>query len=190
MEKGKSIFAPLSNAGFSLIEICLVLMFMCVVGGFAVLSVFEIMPGVKANEAMYQMVGQLRNARETAIGQRRTVEVRFLDDNRIQLIRYNLPNGTTTLSDVKFANGCGFQLFGNIPDTPDKFGHSAAVDFPGAESLRFLSDGTLVDDQNNPISGTVFLGVPDRPETARAITILGATGRVRSYRWMGTSWIQ
>jgi Tfp pilus assembly protein FimT len=190
MEKEKAICAQSSDAGFSLIEICLVLMLMCIIGGFAVLSVFEIMPGIKANEAMYQMVGQLRNARETAIGQRRTIEVRFLDANRIQLVRYNLPNGTTTLSDIQFANGCEFQLFGNIPDTPDRFGNAAAVNFPGADSLKFLSDGTLVDDDNNPISGSVYLGVPGRPETARAVTILGATGRVRSYRWTGTEWVQ
>jgi hypothetical protein len=30
--------------------------------------------------------------------------------------------------------------------------------------------------------------LPDHPETARAVTILGATGRVRGYRWTGTNW--
>ncbi len=191
MEKGKLFFIARSPvAGFSLIEICLILMFMCVIGSFAVLSMNGIMPGMKANEAMYQTVGQLRNARETAIGHRRTVEIKFLDDNRIQLVQYNLPNGTTTLSDIRFANGCEFVLFGNVPDTPDMFGNESAVYFAGKNTLKFLSDGSLVDDQNNPVSGTVFIGVPDHPETARAITILGATGRVRSYRWTGASWIQ
>jgi hypothetical protein len=39
-----------------------------------------------------------------------------------------------------------------------------------------------------PVNGTVFVGVPGLPYTARAVTILGATGRIRSYHWNGTTW--
>jgi Tfp pilus assembly protein FimT len=190
MEKEKLSSARMPFAGFSLIEVLIILMLMCILGSFAILSVNSILPGITANEAMYQAVGQLRNAREASIGQRRTVEIRFLGNNQIQLVRYNLPEGRTTLSDIRLSNGCQFILFGNMPDTPDSFGNASAVNFPGTNTLRFLSDGTLVNDQNNPVSGSLFIGSPDHDETARAVTILGATGRVRSYRWTGTEWIQ
>ena len=72
----------------------------------------------------------------------------------------------------------------------DSFGNAAAVDFRGASRLFFLSDGTFVDLQGNPLNGSIFLGIPKHPETARAVTILGATGRVRAYRWTGSQWIQ
>jgi Tfp pilus assembly protein FimT len=190
MKKEELSSARLPIAGFTMVEICIILMLLCILGSFAILSINSILPGITANEAMYQTVDQLRNAREAAIGQRRTVEIQFLNNNQIQLIRYDLPDGTTTIRDTTLSNGCRFTLFGDIPDTPDMFGNAAPVNFPGANTLRFLSDGTLVNDQNNPVSGSIFIGSPNHPETARAVTILGATGRVRSYRWTGTDWIQ
>ncbi len=190
-EKGKgSSTASLPIVGFSLIEVCITLAFMCIIGGFAVLNVSAILPGVKANEAMYQTVAQLRSAREMAMAQRRNIEIRFSGGNRIQIVRRELPNGETVLSDIALSNGCQFILFDAIPDSPDTFGKISAVDFGGADLELFLSDGTLVDDQNSPLSGSIFLGLPNHPETARVVTILGATGRIRGYRWNGSEWIQ
>jgi Tfp pilus assembly protein FimT len=188
--KVKNAFSAYSTiAGFSLIEMCITVAFLCILGSFAVLNINAILPGVKANEAMYQTLAQLRSARETAIAQRRNIEIKFINHNQIQIVRHELPSGETTLSDINLSNGCEFMLFDGIPDSPDTFGEASAVDFGNANRLLFLSDGTLVDDQNNPLSGSVFIGLPGKPETARVVTILGATGRVRSYRWNGTSWI-
>jgi hypothetical protein len=41
---------------------------------------------------------------------------------------------------------------------------------------------------NNPVNASLFLGITGKTATARAVTIFGATGRVRSYYWTGTSW--
>jgi Tfp pilus assembly protein FimT len=190
-EKAKRVFALVGSiAGFSMVEVCITMALMSIIGSFAVLNINGLLPGLRANEAMYQTVAQLRRARESAIAQRRNVELRFLGNKQIRSVRHDLPNGTTILSDIELNNGCQFSLFEDIPDSPDTFGNAAAVDFGGATTLTFLSDGTLVDNQNNPLSGSIFLGLPGKPETARAVTILGATGRVRSYRWTGTEWIQ
>jgi len=190
-EKAKKVFALIVPiAGFSMVEVCIIVALMSIIGSFAVLNINGFLPGMKANEAMYQTVAQLRSTREAAIAQRRNIELRFLGDNQIQSVRHDLPDGTSILSDIKLSNGCQFVLFDDIPDSPDTFGNADAVDFGGAATLTFLSDGTLVDNQNNPLSGSIFIGLPGKPETARAVTILGATGRVRSYRWTGTEWIQ
>jgi Tfp pilus assembly protein FimT len=172
------------------VELSIAIALILALSGFAVLNINAILPGMRANEAMYQTVAQLRRGRELAIGQRRNIEVRFLGDNRIQLIRHEIPNGATVLSTVELLNNSEFQLFGGVPDSPDSFGRDAAVDFGGSPTLTFQTDGILVDTQGNPLNGTVFLGQPSHPETARAVTILGATGRIRSYRWTGDSWIQ
>jgi hypothetical protein len=161
-----------------------------VIAGFALIDISGILPGMRANEGLSQTVAQLRRGRELAIAQRRNVEVRFLGNNQIQLVRDDVPAGNTVLSTVELRNNIEFHLFTGVPDTPDSFGHAAAVDFGGSAQLIFLTDGTLVDAQGNPRSGSVFLGLPNHPETARAVTILGATGRVRGYRWTGTAWIQ
>jgi hypothetical protein len=54
--------------------------------------------------------------------------------------------------------------------------------------MMYQSDGTFTAlGTGIPINGTVFLAVPNQPTTSRAITILGATGRVRSYHISGTT---
>jgi prepilin-type N-terminal cleavage/methylation domain-containing protein len=179
-----------SDAGFSLIELGIVMLVIAVVSGVALVNVSAILPGINANTAMYQTIAQLRAGREMAIAQRRDILLNFLGDNQIQLLRVEIPAGTTLMSTVTLENGIEFRLFGGVPDSPDSFGNGAAVDFGAATSLVFLSDGTLVDENGNPLNGSVYLGLADHPETARAVTILGATGRVRGYRWTGDSWIQ
>jgi len=176
--------------GFSFVEANIVLLMVFVVAGFALLNLGGIMPGIRANTALKQVMAQLRTGRELALAQRRNIEVRFLGDNQIELVRFDVPTGRTSLGTVTLEGNVEFRVFDGVPDTPDAFGKASAVDFGGAGTLIFLSDGTLVDDAGDPINGTVFLGLADRPETARAVTVLGATGRVRGYRWTGTAWIQ
>jgi prepilin-type N-terminal cleavage/methylation domain-containing protein len=178
------------NAGFSLVEVTIVVLLISIISAFAVINIEGILPRVGANTALSQTVAQLRRGRELAIAQRRNVEIKFLGDNEIQLVRYDVPAGTTVLSTITLEDDMEFQVFDSIPDTPDLFGNSTALDFGGAGTLLFLSDGTLVDALGNPIHGSVFIGLPGSPETARAVTVLGATGRVRGYQWTGTSWTQ
>jgi len=161
-----------------------------IVIGFAVLKADPIMSGMKANKAMVQTVSQLRRGRNLAIAQRRSIQMRILLPDQIQLVRIELPAGETLLNDLSLENHSQFFRFGNIDDTPDGFGSNSAVDFGNANTLTFRSDGTLVNESGNPVNGTIFLGHPDHPEMARAVTILGATGRIRGYRWTGTKWIQ
>jgi Tfp pilus assembly protein FimT len=180
-----------SSCGFSLIEICTGLLLAAILIGFALINANTVSRGLKANRAMYQTVAQLRNGRQSAIAQRRNVQLQLLGNNQIMLIRRDVPGGTTMLSMVSLEDHYQFIQFDSISDdTPDHFGNSAAVDFGGADPLTFLSDGTLANSSGNPINGTIFLGLPGHPEVARAVTILGSTGRVQGYRWNGSAWIQ
>jgi prepilin-type N-terminal cleavage/methylation domain-containing protein len=176
--------------GFSLIELCIVLSIACVVMGFALPNIREMSRGMDANKSMYLVTDLLRNGRELAMAQRRRVEVQFSNNNQIALVRHNLPDDTTDiLSTITLANTYAFRLFA-IPDTPDALGNTAAVSFQNTEKISFLSDGSLVGDDNTPRSGTIFLGQANSPKTARAVTIIGPTGRIHPYRWSGTEWVQ
>lgn len=174
--------------GFSLIEAAIVVLLLSVTSGFALLNMNNLLPGMSANSAMKQTLAQLRRGRELAIAQRRNIEIKFLGTNQIQLLRYNVPNGTTVLSTITLQGKNVFRLSSGVPDTPDAFGNGSAISFSGQPPWIFLSDGTLIDSSTNPVNGTVFLGQANRSNTARAITILGATGRVRDYKWSGTFW--
>ena len=188
---GNSLRRLLSDKGFSIVELCISLSVAVIILGFALLNMMEIRRGMNANKAMYQIVDQLRNGRELAIAQRRVIELQFPSgDNQIQLIRHNLSDETTDLvGNVILPNSCKFMLF-ELPDSPDRLGNSDAISFQDTNKLAFLPDGTLVGDDNNPRSGSFFFGEENHPETARAVTIIGPTGRIRSYRWNGTDWIQ
>lgn len=87
-------------------------------------------------------------------------------------------------------------LFAGNGDTPDAFGNAAAVCFgsvpgcPDPAIMQFQSDGTFIDNAGNQLNGTVFIGVANIPTSARAVTILGATGQVRMYHGTGAGWVQ
>jgi len=53
--------------------------------------------------------------------------------------------------------------------------------------MYFTSTGQFGADQlgSTVYNGTVFIGIPNQPATARAVTIMGSTGRVRPYTFIG-----
>ena len=79
-----------------------------------------------------------------------------------------------------------------MADTPDIFGGTASANvlFTGVEPVMFTSDGSLIDSAGDVTNGTVFMGVPNQPATARAVTIFGVTGMLRSWKWRGSQWFQ
>jgi type II secretory pathway pseudopilin PulG len=143
---------------------------------------------IQGDADMRILYWQLKLARETAINERRAVELQFVAPNLLRLVRHNIPSGTTVISSAALEHQAQFMLFAGQPDTPDAFGRPGPIDFAGVASPQFSSDGMLTDPAGNPVNGTVFIGQPGRPMTSRAITIFGTTATIRSYRWNGTQW--
>ena len=81
-----------------------------------------------------------------------------------------------------------FLLFTGVPDTPDAFGKTSATTFPGATTIMFTSSGEFVDQDGDPVNGTVFVGREGQPLSARAISIFGPTALIRQWRWGGSLW--
>ena len=162
---------------------------MGVVGAMAGLSIIESKPTLQADGAMRGVLSQLRTARELAISERRCMRVSFIDTSAIRVIREEVPGpGTTTLSTVGLESGAEFDRVSGVPDTPDGFGAAAAIDFGTVTTIKFSPDGMLVDQDGNAVNGTVFIALPGVARSARAVTVLGSTGRIRGYRWDGRAW--
>lgn len=181
--------------GFSLIELLAALSTMAAVLTTAVVQLQPALQRMRSSNAAYVVFCQLRFARQSAIAQRRAIKVEFLATREIKLTREDLPGpGTTVISDIFLNRDVSYQLTPGLPDSPDGFGNGGPIVFGGIVGgppiMKFQSDGTFIDGTGNPINGTVFLGIPNVPVAARAITVLGATGRVRSYRPRGTQWIR
>lgn len=176
-----------SSAGFSLVELILTLGLATSMSVIA-LGVLGTASSIVQGDADMRVVeGQLKLARESAINQRRAMEMQFVAPNIVQVVRRNIPSGTTVVSRVFLEHHAVFMTFVGFPDTPDLFGNATPIEF-GPTAVMFTAEGMLVDTGGNPVNGSVFLGQPGRPLTARALTVFGATANIRTYRWNGSQW--
>jgi prepilin-type N-terminal cleavage/methylation domain-containing protein len=180
--------------GFSLLEILTGLAIISIVLAMGMLNYSTILPNYKANSAMDQLLYQLRSARERAISHRREVQVQFGGTNQLTVTELWLVGTAPPATTVSFEGGAQYIVFSTIPDLPApfNFGNTAAVYFGGVSGgppvMKFSTTGSFIDGGNTLVNGTVFMGIPGKPSTARAISVLGATGRVREYHWDGAQW--
>jgi prepilin-type N-terminal cleavage/methylation domain-containing protein len=192
-----------STAGFSLVEMMIVVGLGAVLTGMAVAQISISGQGTKGDGGMRVVLGLMNQARQTAIQQRRYVRVVFTTPNLMQVVEENTVTATvactatcTTLQSAFLEGNVQFGVVTGVPDTPDAFGSNAAafnsgtspVAFGSATIMRFAPDGTLVNQNGVFTNGTVFLAIPSTVLSSRAVTVLGATGRVRGYRWIGNQW--
>ena len=187
--------------GFSLVEMVIVVAVALTLMAIAMIQAQPALLQIRANTAKDQVQSALRTARESAISNRRSVKVEFLVNPAgnptgyyVRLTRMGGGFGPDTVFlFMAIQNSVIFTTFNTLPDTPDGYGNGAPIYFGGLANgppagMFYQSDGTFITSTGIPINGTVFLGIPNQPSTARAITVLGTTGRVRSYHNSATAW--
>jgi prepilin-type N-terminal cleavage/methylation domain-containing protein len=182
-----------SEAGYSLIEITVVLGIMAVVSGMAVFQMSSTRSAMKGDAAMRVVLSQLNYARENAITQRRNMKIVFDMGTRVRVFREETDGTTTTLTTVFFEGGSQFVPLVST-DTPDGFHNNSSdgITFLGASGnplqIRFTPDGKFVNQDGAMQNGTVSVGTPGDVLTARSVTVMGSTGRIRGWRWDGRNW--
>ena len=192
--------------GFTMIELSIAVMIILIISAMALIAYLPTLQDARFDTAMRQVVDQLRQAREYAITNRRYVQITFptvvvAGQTRYEVVlqqRDDLTAGggaiNPVLSTIDLQYPAQYLVIAGTPDTPDAFGNSAAVEFEGLSGgpvggMLFQSDGELVDGTTfQPINGTVFLAFPGKNTSARAITVLGGTGRARGWKGTGTTW--
>ena len=195
-----------SQRGFSLVEMSVVVMLILIISAMALIAYLPTLQDARFDAAMKEVVDQLRQAREYSITNRRYVQVTFptvvvsgiTQYQVVMQVRNDLTAGAGAvnpiLSKVPIESPAQYYLFTAAPDTPDAFGNAAAVEFESLAGgpvggMLFQSDGELVDGATfQPINGTVFIGQPNKSTTARAVTVLGGTGRIRGWKGTGLLW--
>ena len=189
------------ESGFTLLETVVVLGIMTIMMSFAIFKGTNMMPNYKADSAQDVVVSTLRQARQLALTERRDVQV-WIDQGfsgtiQVQHINYQVVSisGDTPQAMVSVGLPKQTQFVLEVgTDTPMGFGNSNPVYIGnvsgGPVIMKFRSTGAFTDSLYNPLNGTLFIGIPNQPFTARAVTILGGTGRVRPYSWTGTAWTE
>jgi prepilin-type N-terminal cleavage/methylation domain-containing protein len=184
--------------GFSFVEVIIVIGVISVMTVLALPLMQNSVPSLRANAAMDQVIRLVRTARHSAISDRRITQINFIGNNQIQLLQVPPTGGAAVPLDIPttLEGGAQFLVFPTVPDTPMGFNPcnqplcftSAALPGGGVPVQQFLSDGSFGTNVGLFTNGNIFVGIPGRTYTARAITILGATGRIRAYHWDGTQW--
>jgi type II secretory pathway pseudopilin PulG len=186
--------------GFSMLELMITVSLALVMCGVTFIFLRPQMNQSHMNSAYDTTLMALRNTRNLAITQSHEYYVNFnpagFPAGTIQ-VQYQPPaigaglappleqvNTYTIPGDVSFNVQAGFP-----GATPDGFGVGAtAIDFESTAGVPltyvvFFPDGSAKDNLGNYISGVVYITrVGDSIYTSRAVTVWGATGRIRGWR--------
>jgi prepilin-type N-terminal cleavage/methylation domain-containing protein len=201
--------------GFSLLEMMITITFGLIIAGVSFVSLFPLLNRAHSETGYETTLMVLRDTRHLAITQSHeyvvtfnpagfapgTIEVQYQPPaiGAGALPPLQLVNTYTLPIDVSFAVQPGFPA-----QAPDGFGTGiAAIDFGqglggGAlNSIIFMPDGTARDNLGlgNFNSGVVYVTRPsDTIYSSRAVTVWGATGRIRGWRLIQQAgaaiWIQ
>jgi type II secretory pathway pseudopilin PulG len=202
--------------GFSLLEMMIVVALLFTVAAITAIAYVPVMNSQHVTDAYNTTLTTLRRAHDQAQNDMRIYLVQFAAPGTITVSQTNPAGGnvgcvipatgtvllTETLpSDVSFQVESGAPASNTTaPTTPDAFGTAAyAIDFdqgytPGYTYVCFNPNGTASDGAGNINNGVIYLGRSNDEFSARAVTLWGATGRIRGWRLYasgaGAAWSQ
>jgi Tfp pilus assembly protein FimT len=179
-----------NQAGFSAVELMVAVSIIIVVTAVSVLMFTTLSTNAHLNSAVQTTASQIRMARQSAMDRRMLYSVTFTPPGTIitqRLLQGQPPitERTVTLpSDTQFIAPVGLPGAGQ---TPDQFGSGTnAIDFDqaaggGGNVLFFYPDGTALDAAGDPNDGVIYIAHPGDLNSSHAITLWGATGRLKTF---------
>jgi Tfp pilus assembly protein FimT len=184
--------------GFSIIELMIVVTIMMIMAGISVMTLQPALKQLHMSNAYNTTLSTMRLARQMAIGKRDIYSVTFNNaviPNTITITDLD-PVSPTTVETVTIPPDTAFTTVSGIPTTtaaaPDHFGTGGvAIAFdqgitPGVPNvIYFMPDGSAQDAGNNINNGVIYIARPGVVQSSKAITLWGATGRLRGWRLDG-----
>lgn len=181
-----------SQQGFTLIEMIVVAAIVMVGSAVAIPVTMRMVNNARGDSAVVVAATFIESARNRAVSERRNMELTFPNENTIRIDRVEWPSLTRTLIATATLEGEQEFARAGLVDTEDELcdEDAEALCFTGDEPVAFTSDGSLIDQAGDVVNGTIFIIKPGNLETARAVTIWGVTGMVRTWKWRGSQWMQ
>ena len=176
-----------SQDGFTLAELLLVVAIVMIVSAISLMNILPAIRNARVERAYQNTVMQMRRARQAAIDERRVHIITFTPPRSIQVQRLELDATLTLVSQISLPVEINFTAEPGIPTggaaTPDGFGvGTVSIDFNGTNQLFFQPDGSAQDATGSINNGVIYLARPGELPSSRAVTIFGATGRIKGWR--------
>lgn len=181
-----------NQKGFSLPELLIVVLIIAIVTVFALPQINSTRRAFRFSGIQRLIAASLGNARQEAMSQRLPITIRYADAEK-KMIMHGGKFGT--LGDVNNQtvelSGSGILSNELVYGRPGGAPAAALADTAnltplaaGAAAITFQSDGSVIDAANNPQNNALFFYHSQYPnEMAFAISVLGAGGRVKVWRY-------
>ncbi len=178
--------------GFSLPELVIVLLVISILVVLALPQVIASRRLLRFTGMQRQVASTLTDVRQEAMAQRKPVTFRY-DNQKKDLIIYGGSFGAIGDSKNRLVEltGSGLEPDDLVYDRPSGAPNSALSDSSNMSPLTgnvvditFQSDGSVIDAANNPVNNALFFYHKKySQDTAFAISVLGAGGRVKIWRY-------
>jgi prepilin-type N-terminal cleavage/methylation domain-containing protein len=195
------------SRGFSLLEMMVVVSITLTAAAISFITLQPTLRQAHANSAVSQTFMWMRQYRQRAIDERKRYIVQFTAPQTIQISRWDFAQPVSPAPVLLYTEtlppDVSFQVVAGVPGgaPPDGFGNaSRAIDFGqgiglgGLNYLVFMPDGSVQDQVGNLNSGIIYMGRNSDLYSSRAITVYGATGRLRGWQLVNrggaATWVQ
>ena len=127
--------------------------------GLAVGVTMDSVASARADNSTGALMNVLEVARNQATSQRRDFQLVFTLPNKIEVFRVEIPSNSTTLVQTAYLEmGQTYKRWTTMGD-PDGFGHSGEIAFGSTPTIRFTSDGSLINSSGDVLNGTLFVAI-------------------------------
>ena len=181
-----------SQKGFSLPEMVIVLLVLAILITLALPQILSSTRLFRFSSMQRQMASSITQARQEAISERQAVTFRYDNANK-RMILFGGKYGAfgNEKNSVQEMSGSGVNAYDIIYGRPAGASTDALGDGTNLSGLTnnfqditFLPDGSVRDTNNNPVNKTLFFYYDKyREDTAFAISVLGAGGRTKVWRY-------
>jgi Tfp pilus assembly protein FimT len=190
----KENLVPISKSqrGFSLTELLVTLAVLMTGGAVAVMNISGAVRGSHVETAYQNTLDQLRFARQVAIDKRTVCRVDFTAPGTISVTQAFADGTPVQIETITLPTDVQYTIVAGMPTpptpTPDNIGTGrVAIDFDqvksgGGTTIFFQPDGSALDAFGLVNDGVIYVARPGDLSGARAITLLGTTGRIRGWR--------
>lgn len=203
------------NEGFSAIELLIVVVIIVIMSAISIPYVYNYQKVYMSEDQALKIIDKMQEARQHALSKRRTFRFEIdLTDNAMLIIDENGTDDDELVSTIQLKPTYEVRVDtkpGSVsaPQPPvlndaeykiDTLGHyrnGTKVEGHTVWAARFRSDGSVVDASNNPASANLYVWSPltesgDEPRSdgeVRAITLQGASGAVRYWKFDGEKFL-